>query len=697
VAPPSATPVCSGPEVPLPAVCGAKLPNPAISCRVPADVAGDLRQPNFNVRQRASDLFSWQAFIGINWPALPGSRGIPDAKAPITKPGPRVWETWKETSEVFRQKDGQPVPPAAWNTPEPIPAACGGATKVLVRDEKVDDELDATVQPTYADGSLPGTLTDQSGRRVRYEIRMNKVAFDYVVARKLWDGNVQNAVSEVDFPPTAQIVKAAWREVTAADANRFETTEACICEDGPGGSLKDCRRQRVGLAGFHIMTKTASAPQWIWSTFEQVDNVASLHGAPASFHNPACKGCAVNRQSEPGFPNQVARITPIPAHDPDCNAPGEAVDNIARLNKDLQAALARTGSVLWRYELVSTQWPFQAGGAGSQPETVFEVRPKLLANSTLETYIQESSSCMGCHSVAATNRTSQYVSADFSFTLNNAYPNPNTSPTDPEPDRVPRDPDAIAPPSKPLTSWDRAQWNTIRAGYELAVNTYEMEPAHVGSKLHCGSCHLSAGGDPSASWWVGMMAKYEYPRTTKLQARINQCFSRSLNGSNICDPSAPSGPASCAENPGMNALITYMQWLDEQYQGAHSGEKPANGFPPLPPPADNTASVPRGRSVFQQKCAYCHGAEGQGRYGSGVYYRPALWGPHSYNADAGMGKVSTFAAFLHANMPYGYGGALTVQEAWDVACFVDAQPRPGKGAGKAAAGVACVQAGKAQP
>ena len=219
---------------------------------------------------------------------------------------------------------------------------------------------------------------------------------------------------------------------------------------------------------------------------------------------------------------------------------------------------------------------------------------------------------MGCHSVAATNRASTYVSADFSFTLNNAYPNPNTSPTDPEPDRVPRDPDAIAPPTQPVTAWDRAQWNTIRAGYALTLDTYNLEPAHVGARLHCGSCHLSAGGDPSSAWWVGMTVKYQYPQTTNLQNRINQCFSRSLNGSNICDPTVPSGPASCAENPSMNALITYMRWLDEQYAATHTG-KPANGFPSLPPPANNTASVPRGRATFQQKCAYCHGAEGQGR------------------------------------------------------------------------------------
>ncbi|HSK79205.1 MAG TPA: hypothetical protein VLQ45_22315, partial [Thermoanaerobaculia bacterium] len=52
------------------------------------------------------------------------------------------------------------------------------------------------------------------------------------------------------------------------------------------------------------------------------------------------------------------------------------------------------------------------------------------------------------------------------------------------------------------------------------------------------------------------------------------------------------------------------------------------------------------------------------------------------NAQAGLGSnLQDLAAFLHANMPYGNAGALTVQEAWDVACFVDAQSRPGKTGG----------------
>ena len=182
-APAVSGPVCQGPAVPLPPVCGADFKGPRISCFLPADVEGGLEQPALYLRQRASDLFSWQVLIALDWPALPGRRGEPDPAKPITAPGPRVWETWKETTEVFREKDGKPLPPEPWNAPEVLPSACRGAEKLLVRDEKVDDLLDSMVQPTYADGTLPGTLTDQAGRRVRYEIRLNRTAFDDIVRK----------------------------------------------------------------------------------------------------------------------------------------------------------------------------------------------------------------------------------------------------------------------------------------------------------------------------------------------------------------------------------------------------------------------------------------------------------------------------------------------------------------------------------
>ena len=83
-----------------------------------------------------------------------------------------------------------------------------------------------------------------------------------------------------------------------------------------------------------------------------------------------------------------------------------------------------------------------------------------------------------------------------------------------------------------------------------------------------------------------------------------------------------------------------------------------------------------GLKIYVQKCAVCHGLDGQGRYASGTYYRPALWGDHSFDQKAGMYKTSTLAAFAHANMPLGSGGLLTVQEAADVATYIHKQKRP---------------------
>ena len=214
---------------------------------------------------------------------------------------------------------------------------------------------------------------------------------------------------------------------------------------------------------------------------------------------------------------------------------------------------------------------------------MFEVEPPLLGNTTLETYIQRSSSCMGCHAVAASERTDRFVSADFTFTLNNAWPHPIADATSPRPDRVPRDPQVIPPPQRPRTAWDREHWSDVVAGHELTVRTYELRPDLVTARLHCGSCHLGAGGAPQAAWWVGMRYKYDWPATNQLEQRINGCFERSMNGTAPCDPSLEAGAASCAENPVMRGLITYMGWLDEQWRRAEPTGFPANGYPPLEP------------------------------------------------------------------------------------------------------------------
>ena len=110
---------------------------------------------------------------------------------------------------------------------------------------------------------------------------------------------------------------------------------------------------------------------------------------------------------------------------------------------------------------------------------------------------------------------------------------------------------------------------------------------------------------------------------------------------------------------------------------------------PLGPPPDSIPEGPVGDAirlghkivsqtpVYAEKCASCHGADGQGKYGEqGQTFYPPLWGPRSFNIGAGMGRLNTAAAFVKANMPGGQGGTLTDQEAFDVAAYFTQQPRP---------------------
>jgi thiosulfate dehydrogenase len=41
-----------------------------------------------------------------------------------------------------------------------------------------------------------------------------------------------------------------------------------------------------------------------------------------------------------------------------------------------------------------------------------------------------------------------------------------------------------------------------------------------------------------------------------------------------------------------------------------------------------------------------------------------------------MADINNAAGFIKANMPLSQGGKLTEQQAWDVATYIDSQPRP---------------------
>jgi cytochrome c len=637
--------------------------------------------------QKKVNQHAWRTFTALMWPALREHRGLPHIQGKFGTNVTRVWETWKEQYEVYPE-DG--TAPAAWNTPETLPTACqsdtGQPIRYLYRNEKIDDVLDAVNQAVKTDATLPGTLTDQYGKVVRYEIRMNKTVFDYIVKEQLYNGEKQAQADNIDFPDGSILVKAAWRELTSATSKKqrknFMTRQACICDSAD----TDCYRAEVALVGFHIMHKTKSAPQWIWSTFEHKANVRRNRGVPASFHTSNCQGdyCTPNSQTPTGTPNQVTRELP-------------STQALRNINRKMHRRYKKYHSVLQHYRLMSAQWPLPTSTTPEKP-TVFHAQPPFSANTTMETFAQKTSSCMGCHVMSRTMKPDQFVSGDFSFTLNNAHPKPAGAVCDSYSysNSIGCSDETILFNPKDLASYPIAQAKQITQGHQLTSHTYEKLPTHVGNKLHCRSCHLHAGGVPEASWWVNMRAAYTSDNSdlqksspaAALQGRINQCFERSMNGKALCttasvDTNGKINPGNCDTDNNMSAIVAYMDWLTDTYNKKHDCDKadvtcnPARGFPPLT--KEGVIGDRRtGKHVFQQKCAFCHDKEGQGRYTSNTYFRPALWGDASFPSVAGMAKPEKLAQFLRWNMPYGSGGLLTDKEAQDIACYIDAQKRPGK-------------------
>ena len=63
------------------------------------------------------------------------------------------------------------------------------------------------------------------------------------------------------------------------------------------------------------------------------------------------------------------------------------------------------------------------------------------------------------------------------------------------------------------------------------------------------------------------------------------------------------------------------------------------------------------------------------------YTYPPLWGEASYTTGAGLYRISRLAGYVKHNMPFTLlkdEAALTDEEAWDVAAFINSQPRPQK-------------------
>lgn len=229
----------------------------------------------------------------------------------------------------------------------------------------------------------------------------------------------------------------------------------------------------------------------------------------------------------------------------------------------------------------------------------------------------------------------------------------------------------------PDDDWGR----TVRYGRDLTTRTYALiGPAaadphmrYAGNRLACASCHVDAGRQKFGLPYVGVYADFPNYRARSgkvgtIEDRINGCMTRSMNGKPLP-----------LESREMTAMVAYLKFMSS---GVRVGDRTAGRGAGKMPELARAADPVRGRTIFQRTCAACHGADGAGRKGDdGGYLIPPLWGPDSFNDGAGMDRLIDSANFIHNNMPAGVTfaqPALPPADAWDVAAFVNSQPRPHK-------------------
>jgi len=455
------------------------LGQPAVNSAIPNDTQRS--------DQATLNCFAWQEFIGLNWPALATQRGIPDPKAgPADFGNPNatvstVWETYKDNTEVLLPRGVKPKP---WNDPPP-PPRCATSPRG-VRELLAKPGVPAlSALSAFGDVILDETnqasgpwLADQAGNLIYYQIKINKDEFDSIVANGFYNADVQYRTAATGVNPTggqhqvklpsgcnarscphngaartgAIEIKAAWRILTDPSQNsRYLTTRAVLVNQA-----RACSPATMGLVGLHIIHKTVSQPQFIWATFEHVDNVPPA--SPSTFNNPDCRCEAVVPEACSGSPAtfQNCKIgqtqgetcsTNIPPRSlpPTASCPAypiqvtrnraisdNSTDPVVATNTAARAMLTASNpkTVFQYYELIDVLWsaspqdsysnqPGQPGPvvplsrSGATPDA--STLP--VTNTTMETYVQ-TLTCLTCH-VHASVPGGKYAS-DFSFILGDA-------------------------------------------------------------------------------------------------------------------------------------------------------------------------------------------------------------------------------------------------------------------------------------
>ena len=319
-----------------------------------------------------------------------------------------------------------------------------------------------------------GMIVDQNGQIVWYSTHMNDTYFNFVKANS--GANYSKVPPTKNFPVGSAVFKASWKVVGPGDdATKFYTEKDAdvpmLVPNPCGGVMVDpsgaSRKATVALVGLHVVGVTVNHPEFVWATFEQINNAPDLPAgmdptspnpvSPQGFSfyaaNTAANKCNINptatgpnelKISDP-VKQTVTPITNVFRLYPTGNACPARSQDIIAANTASQQSLADAGKgrypnpkeTVWaNYKLIGTLWlnanTLKPGDNDMVAEGIGSVN---LANATLETFFQgqhkgKSVSCFFCHTTQAQAPDTKGKNINTSHVILGLIPPPpNASPT----------------------------------------------------------------------------------------------------------------------------------------------------------------------------------------------------------------------------------------------------------------------------
>ena len=268
--------------------------------------------PKANASKMELYTLAWQQFIALNWPVantcFPGNRAKPSTSNSFLNVTPTslptvVWSTYASKAEIFNhQTDTLPkwdslTKPVYQYKKQPTALNCTDNFDLF---NNLDENNEIGEAVVFGGAGLNNT---EGGNQVLYEAKINETEYNYLRTYKLqnkktdsiWASNTvkelntfggtcmteEAAKQKVICFPCADDnsegvieIKAAWRKLNNSDnVNRFYTQKVLVYKK-VAGEIK-YTNETYGLVGLHIIRKTKNYPTFIFTTFNQVDNINS--------------------------------------------------------------------------------------------------------------------------------------------------------------------------------------------------------------------------------------------------------------------------------------------------------------------------------------------------------------------------------------------------------------------------------------